>query len=351
MIIFGNHAKLLLKYGSAVSSCVNWLWGAAGVFVTNSDLMQDDAVSPRYEASEWSDKGEHQVAQADKVVITCALNGVLTDPKQHHVPVTPAEMAAEAKRAYDEGASVMHIHLRQQGEGRGHLPSWDSALSREVQDAIRAACPGVVINHTTGVVGSDYQGALDCIAQTRPEVAACNAGSLNYLKVREDGSWAWKPIMFDNPVEKIHAFLDVMTAGNMLPEFECFDLGIVRSVGMYQRAGMYKGSLQYNFVMGVASGMPTDPDLLPFLIKLKEREGHFQVTAIGRAEIWPLHRRCAELGGFLRTGLEDTFYLANGTKATSNGQLIAEIAGVARAAGRHIASPAEAREILGLAGA
>ena len=289
------------------------------------------------------------MAQADKVVITCALNGVLTDPRQHHVPVTPVEMAAEARRAYDAGASVMHIHLRQQGEGKGHLPSWDPALSCAVQDAIRAACPGVIINHTTGVVGLDYQGALACIAQTRPEVAACNAGSINYLKVREDGSWAWKPIMFDNPVEKIQEFIDVMGAGKVLPEFECFDVGIVRCVGMYKRTGMYAGKLQYNFVMGVASGMPADPDLLPFLIKLKEKEGHFQVTAIGRAEIWPLHRRCAELGGFLRTGLEDTFYLADGTKVTSNGQLIEEIADVARAAGRGIASPAEAREILGLA--
>ena len=83
------------------------------------------------------------------------------------------------------------------------------------------------------------------------------------------------------------------------------------------------------------------------MIKLKLPQSRFQVTAIGRAEIWPLHQRCAELGGHLRTGLEDTFYLANGTKVTSNGQLIEEIAGCARRAGREIASPAEARQIFG----
>ena len=118
---------------------------------------------------------------SDKAVITCALNGVLTDPKQHHVPVTPEEMAREAKAAFDAGASVMHIHLRQQAPGKGHLPSWEVSVSREIQQAIREACPGVIINHTTGTSGPNYQGALDCVRETKPEMAACNAGSLNYL--------------------------------------------------------------------------------------------------------------------------------------------------------------------------
>lgn len=286
---------------------------------------------------------------SDKVVVTCCLNGVLTDPKQHHVPVTPQEMAAEAKAAFDAGATVFHIHLRQQGEGKGHLPSWDVQLSREVQQAIRDACPGAIINHTTGVVGPDYGGALACIRETRPEMAACNAGSLNYLKTRADGRWAWKPMLFDNPPEKVQHFLDAMHDGGALPEFECFDTGIVRSVEMYVRAGMYSGPVAYNFVMGVASGMPCDPDLLPILLKYKMPGEHWQVTAIGREEIWPTHRRCAELGGYLRTGLEDTFYLPDGSKATSNGQLIDAMVRIAREVGREIASPAEARQLMHLA--
>ena len=104
-------------------------------------------------------------------------------------------------------------------------------------------------------------------------------------------------------------YLDVMKEAGTIPEFECFDVGIVRCVGMYRQTGMYSGPLEYNFVMGVASGMPADPELLPILLKLKAPEAHWQVTAIGRAEIWPLHQRCADLGGHLRTGLEDTFYL------------------------------------------
>ena len=284
---------------------------------------------------------------SDKAVITCALNGVLTDPKQHNVPVTPEQMAREAKAAFNAGASIMHIHLRQQEPNKGHLPSWEISVSKEIQQAVREACPGVIINHTTGTSGPNYHGALDCVRETKPEIAACNAGSLNYLKVKSDNTWAWPPMMFDNAVEKVQDYLDAMKDSGTIPEFECFDVGIVRCVGMYRQTGMYAGPLEYNFVMGVASGMPADPDLLPILLKLKLPDARWQVTAIGRAEIWPLHQRCADLGGHLRTGLEDTFYLADGRKVTSNGQLIAAIAACARNAGREIASPAEARQIFG----
>lgn len=283
-----------------------------------------------------------------KAIITCALNGVLTNPKHHKVPVTPEEMAAEARRAYDAGASIMHIHLRCQEPDKGHLPSWDGSLSQEIQYAIRTACPDVIINHTTGVVGPDYQPALDVVTATRPEMAACNAGTLNYLKLRENGEWAWPPIVFDNPVEKVRRFIDAITSVGAIPEFECFDTGIVRCVDMYRKAGMFRGTAQLNFVMGVASGMPALPELLPMLIAMSPLDRRWQVTAIGRADVWPLHRRAAELGGHLRTGLEDTFYLPSGDKAESNGQLIEEIALVARSSGREVASPDETRAILGL---
>ena len=147
---------------------------------------------------------------SDKAVITCSLNGVLTDPKQHHVPVTPEQMAREAKAAYDAGAAIVHIHLRDQRPDKGHLPSWDVNVSREIQQAIREACPGIIINHTSGTSGPNYQGPLACIRETKPEIAACNAGSLNYLKVKADNSWAWPPMMFDNAVEKVQDFLDAM---------------------------------------------------------------------------------------------------------------------------------------------
>ena len=282
----------------------------------------------------------------DKAIITCAINGVLTNPAQHPVPVTPEEMAASARDAYNAGATIMHIHFRRQEPNMGHFPSWDPDIAAAASDAIRAACPGVIINQTTGVVEEDVSAPIACLRRIKPEIAACNAGSLNYLKLRKDGTWAWPPMLFANTVEKVQKMLDAMAESNTLPEMECFDVGIVRSIDLYLRAGMAEAA-QYNFVMGVASGMPTDSELLELLLKYKREGANWQVTLIGRQEIWPVHQRAAELGGMLRTGLEDTFYLPSGEKASGNGTLIEALAECAQNAGRSVASPEEARQMLG----
>ncbi|GIL03430.1 MAG: 3-keto-5-aminohexanoate cleavage protein [Alphaproteobacteria bacterium] len=283
----------------------------------------------------------------DKAILTCALNGVLTDPRQHQVPVTPSQCAASAREAWNEGAAIIHVHFRRQEPGKGHLPSWEPQVAAEICAAIRDACPGVLINQTTGTVGPDIAEPLACLRAARPEIAAANAGSLNYLKIKADGSWAWPPMLFDNPVEKIAAYLEVMSETGALPEFECFDTGIVRSVAMYVRNGM-AAAAQYNFVMGVASGMPADARLLPILTDYILPGSRWQATLIGRDEIWPVHQRAAERGGMLRTGLEDTFYLPDGERAKGNGELVGALAATARRAGREIASPGEARRMLGI---
>jgi uncharacterized protein (DUF849 family) len=284
----------------------------------------------------------------DKAIVTCAITGVLTDPRNYPAPVTPDEMARESKAAFNEGASVIHVHFRRLEPGQGHLPSWQTEVALKVVAAIREACPGIVINQTTGINGADISGPVACLRAVRPEVAACNAGSLNYLKTRSDGGWAWPPMLFDNPVEKVGAFIAAMKESGSMPEFECFDTGIVRTAASIARLSGYERPLKYNFVMGVESGMPTDPELLPILLRLIARSSRWSVTAIGRAEIWPLHRRAAELGGDLRTGLEDTIYLPDASRARSNGELIAALVATARGAGRQIAATDEARVAMGL---
>ena len=286
----------------------------------------------------------------DNAILTCALTGVLTNPQQHPVPVTPAQMAAEARDAFNAGAAIMHVHLRSQEVGFGHLPSWEPDVAQSVVDAIRAACPGVIINLTTGVIGKDISGPLACLRRVRPEIAACNAGSLNYLKIKDNGEWAWPPMVFDNPVAKIAQYLQVMKETSTHPEFECFDVGIVRSVAMFLKAGLYSGVTELNFVMGVASGMPCDGELLKLLPGYAPTGALWHTTLIGRAEVWPVHQLTAELGGNLRSGLEDTFYLPGGERAAGNGVLIEALADCARRAGRGVASPAQARARLGLAG-
>ena len=286
---------------------------------------------------------------SDAAIVTCALTGVLTDPKRHPVPVTPEEMAAEAKAAYDAGATVVHLHYRQQGEGMGHMPTWDPDVCAEIVDAIRRAAPRLLINSSTGTFGNDISGPLGVLERTRPEIAAMNSGSLNYLKTRRGGTWAWPPMLFDNPVPKIQSFLDAMQRLNIVPECEAFDTGIVRSIELFKQVGMLRDPIHVSLVMGVASGMPAKASWLPLLIEELPDGAHFQSIAIGRQEVWDVHRRCAELGGHLRTGLEDTFYLPDGSKATSNGALVDALVRVVRETGREPATVEQTRAAFGLA--
>jgi uncharacterized protein (DUF849 family) len=281
-----------------------------------------------------------------KAIVTCSLTGVLTDPAQHPVPVTASEMAISAKQAFDAGASVMHIHFRDQRPNMGRMPTWEAEVAFEISEAIRAACPGVILNFSTGVFGKDISGPASCLERCKPEMAAMNAGSLNYLKATSSGKWAWPPLMFDNSVEKIERFLKVMKDNNVVPECECFDVGILRSISMYKQVGLLSDPLHVSLVMGVASGMPADPDLLEVLMKYVPEGAHWQGIVIGRQEVWPVHKKVAELGGHLRTGVEDTFYLPDGSKSSSNGELITALVKLARDVGREIASPAEARAMI-----
>jgi 3-keto-5-aminohexanoate cleavage enzyme len=279
----------------------------------------------------------------NQAILTCALNGVLTDPLQHPVPVTAEQMALEARAAYDAGASIVHCHFRDQAPGMGRMPTWDPRVCENVCQAIRAACPGIIINMSTGILGEDIGPVLEALDAVRPEMAALNAGSLNYLKLRRDGGWAWPPLLFDNPVEKIGQFLAAMDKLQVVPECECFDTGILRSIALFVGNGLLKAPPNVSLVMGVASGMPARGAWLPLLVQEMVPQTHWQVIAIGRQEIWDLQRTAARMGADLRTGLEDTFYLPDGTRATSNGPLVAALAQVAREAGRTVATPAQAR--------
>jgi uncharacterized protein (DUF849 family) len=283
------------------------------------------------------------VSNPDKVMITCALTGVLTDPEHHPVPVTPQEMADAAARAHDAGACAVHVHFRQQGPGMGRFPSWDPDVAEAIVSAIRHRVPDLILNLSTGVVGDDISGPLACLERVVPDMAAMNAGSLNYLRTRKDGRWAWPPMLFDNSVAKIERFTSTMARLGVVPECECFDTGIVRSIEMFHEAGLLRRPAHVSFVMGVASGMPARTDLLPILIDEAPKDADWQAIVIGRSEVWPVHRRVAELGGNLRTGVEDTFYLPSGGKVEGNGPLVEAMCRLAREVGREPMTPAEAR--------
>lgn len=281
----------------------------------------------------------------NKVVLSCAITGVLTDPKHFDVPVTPKQMADAAQQAWDAGATIVHCHFRDQREGKGALPTWDPEIVAEICDEIKSRVPNILINMSTGVLGADLSGPIGCMERVRPEIAALNAGSLNYLKVKEDGTWAWPPILFDNDVKKIKKFTDVMNQLKIIPECECFDTGIVRSIKMFEKVGMLTSPVNVSFVMGVASGMPARPEWLPLLIDELPQNALWQVIGIGRQEVWDVHRKACELGGNLRSGVEDTLYLPNGEKTFSNGKLIEALAQIVKECGKEVASIEETRAI------
>ena len=293
----------------------------------------------------------------DKVVVSAALNGVFTDPAKFDIPVTPAEMATAAHDAYNAGASIVHIHFRDQRPGKGHLPSWDPAVARDITVAIREKTPELIINHTTGTIGKKgplgggelgpIEGPIACLEAGRPEIAALNSGSLNYLKTKRDGSWAWPPMCFENPVEKIEAMADAMDRLGIVGECECFDTGIVRSIAMYEAAGILRQPINISLVMGVASGMPAKASWLPLLIEEISEQTQWQTIAIGREDtVWPLLRKTAELGGNVRTGMEDTFYRLDGSRATESAMLVEDLVTVCREEGRTPATVEETRRIV-----
>lgn len=281
----------------------------------------------------------------EKIIVTCSINGVLTDPRKFkEVPVTAEQMADACEQAWDAGATVVHMHLRDQRENMGHLPTWETEIAARVGEAVRNRCPEMLLNITTGTVGNTGPlgggklgptgGPISCIDALKPHMAAMNAGSLNYLKVKKNGQWAWPPMLFDNPIPKINTMLEAMTARDVIPECECFDTGILRTIKMFDINGMLKKPYTVSLVMGVSSGMPANPAWLPLLKEEMPKGAHWQVIAIGREEVWPVLRKCAELGGHVRTGLEDTFYLPNGKRAKDNGELIRTLVKTVKEVGR-----------------
>jgi 3-keto-5-aminohexanoate cleavage enzyme len=216
----------------------------------------------------------------DKIVVTCSINGVLTDPTKFPVPVTPDEMAQSCEQAFNAGASIAHIHFRDQRPNHGHFPTWQPTVAADIAAAIRERVPDMLLNFTTGTMGDGREHPSDSFANAfgggalgpcdgpiacldgptvLPEMAALNSGSLNYLRTTKGKTWAWEPLMFENRVEKIETMINAMSDRGIVPECECFDTGIVRSIRMYEDVGLLTAPYNVSLVMGVASGMPCDP--------------------------------------------------------------------------------------------
>jgi 3-keto-5-aminohexanoate cleavage enzyme len=283
----------------------------------------------------------------DPCVVTCSISGAVASREQcPAIPYTPEEYAAEARRAVDEGCSMIHIHARTP-EG---VPSFEIEDFRAITEAIRGAVDDVIVNYSTGAIGVPIEKRIAYLRELRPDVAALNMGSMNYAKYsarRKD--FVFKAV-FENSFDTIIAFLEAMNELEIRPEHECFDSGHVANLDPLIDMGLLSEPLQIDCVMGVNGGIrPTPTNLVHMSEQVPggpEGPNNWGVIGISR-EQWRLVAAAASLGGNVRVGLEDNFYLPDGEMARSNGDLIARARRIVEDTGRRVASVAEARELLG----
>jgi 3-keto-5-aminohexanoate cleavage enzyme len=280
-------------------------------------------------------------------IITCSISGAVANREQcPAIPYTPEEYAAEAKRAVDEGCSMIHIHARTP-EG---VPSYEVEDFRAITEAIRGAVDDVIINYSTGAIGVPIEKRIAYLRELRPDVAALNMSSMNYAKYSSKRKDFVFKAVFENSFDTIIEFLAAMNELGIRPEHECFDSGHVANLDPLIDMALLSEPLQIDCVMGVNGGIrPTPRNLAHMADQIPggaEGPNNWGVIGIGRDQ-WRLVAAAAALGGNVRVGLEDNFYLPDGEMARSNGELIAKARQMVEDVGRRPASVAEARQLLG----
>lgn len=275
----------------------------------------------------------------DKVILSCALTGAVTTKKHcPAIPYTPVEIAEEARRAYEAGATIVHIHARTDDGA----PTWSRDVFARIMLEVRARCP-VLINWSTGGAGPMTERVSHL--SLRPQIAALNMGSMNYSKWNAAKQQFAFKFVFANPFEDIIAFARTMKEHGAKPEMECFDTGHLHSHIVLEDLGLLTKPYHFSFIMGVLGGIPATARHLAFQAQNVPAGSRWKVVGISRDQ-WPLAMAALSLGGDVRVGLEDNFYLPDGTMATSNGDLVAAAAQMTKLAGRSIASLEETQRLL-----
>lgn len=270
----------------------------------------------------------------DKLIITAAICGAEVMKEQNPaVPYTVEEIVREAKSAYDAGAAVVHIHVR---EDDG-TPTQSKERFKVCIDAVRKVCPDVILIPSTG-------GAVGMTAEERlqptelfPEMATLDCGTCNF---GDD--------VFENTMPMMRAFGKRMIENNIKPEYECFEMGHLDTILRMAAKGEVPGDpMQFNFVLGVPGCTPATVENLVWLVRNIPSGSTWTSTGIGRSA-FTLAAPTIVMGGNLRVGFEDNLYISRGVLAKSNGELVEKVVRLSRELGRDIASPAEARKILNL---
>ena len=300
-----------------------------------------------------------------KIILSCAITGSIHTPSMSpHLPITGAEIAASAIGAAKAGAAILHLHARNPSNGH---PSSDPA-HWSFLPAIKAGCDAVV-NMTTGgsaIMTLDQRLAAPMAAA--PEMCSLNMGSMNFAlypiaaRIR-DWTHDWEKPFLENtddlvfkntPRDIARVLRDMGQLRGARFEFECYDLSHLTMLKHFVDRGLVTGPLFIQFVFGVLGGMAAEPDTLTLMKRTADRlfgdAYQFSVLAAGRMQM-PMATMAAAMGGHVRVGLEDSLYLRRGVLAQSNAEQVELIRGIVERLGRQVATPDEARAMLGLKGA
>jgi uncharacterized protein (DUF849 family) len=269
------------------------------------------------------------------VVITVAITGALPRKKDTPaVPVTPAEQIESTHEAFEAGASLAHVHVRNTDES----PSSDPELFAVVQEGIRKHCPGMIVQFSTGGRGRD-QAARASMLHLRPDMASLATGSVNF-----------PTSIYENPPEFVEGLARSMLELDIKPEIEVFDLAMLYNAVNLVKKGLLKAPLHVQFVLGIVNALPARRSVFDFLraeLTQLMPEATWVAAGTGRYQ-WEVNQWCLETGGHCRTGLEDSVKYDQTRLAASNAELVKRIADACEQYGRRVATPAEARELLGL---
>lgn len=269
------------------------------------------------------------------LIISCAVTGALaTRQDSPHLPIDPEEIGRSCVEAWREGAAVVHIHARDDSGA----PAWEPEFFQRTLDVIRSAGSDVVVNLTTSFGGTVRETPWDrrlAPIELRPDLVSFDCGTMNF----------GEQVFFNEPDFLRELALRTRDAG-VKPELEIFDLGHVATALRLADAGLLRSPLFFQFVLGVQGGAPADERALTSLLQQIPAGSPWSVCAIGRNQL-RINALAIAMGGHARTGLEDNLWFGRGDLAT-NGRLVARVRSLAETLDRPVATPAQAREILGL---
>ena len=281
-------------------------------------------------------KGNHP----EKTVISAALTGALTTRDQcEAIPYTPEEIAEDAAAAREKGAAIAHIHARTENGS----PTFDTDVYQRIFDEVRDRTD-ILINFSTGALHEPVETRLEYIREVEPDIAALNMGSMNYAKYSESRDDFVFDMVFENPFNEIREFLTTMREHDVKPELECFDTGHVGNIRPFVQNGELEAPIDFSLVMGVLGGIPPTVENLAHQGRQLPDDATWQVIGISRDQ-WQLVSAALAMGGNVRVGLEDNFYLPDGEMST-NPELVAKAAEMSRNVGREPATPDEAAELM-----